>query len=475
MSGSQTARLERFTRTPRELSFQFSYDGENISTHYCYEQINFLALEQRYSSAILQRVYALIAALELTKFANLRCQQCDLGELSEAFSPGVAVPWSTIVNRVWAEWRYHHSAPLVPPPELICRGTPSHSSIVLSGAGVATLAFCGGGKDSLLSMRLLEAGGIPFSSFSYSRTCYGSQDQQHRLMSGLASTSSATRHHRLWINDSFHHFCKQRYAAGAVVGGITEAETPLSVAAALPYALAFNYTDLVVGHERSADSGNGLFDGNGQEINHQWGKSFEAELLLNELVRNHVISGISYFSPLKPIHDSVIFTMLRDYQTEIGLTHSCNVSKPWCGRCAKCCYVLSGFFAYLDDLPPGLEAVPALLDEPNNQPLLAALAGRGSHRPFECVGEAGEMLLALALCARKGLRLSKALDAAASEADLVSLIDRYTAVAMNQHLMPASVQAKLLPLLQQGAHSARTFLLNRLGLDEWQHARDAAG
>ena len=61
-------------------------------------------------------------------------------------------------------------------------------------------------------------------------------------------------------------------------------------------------------HEASANAAN--LEWNGEPVNHQWGKSWAAETLLDHYVREHVLANVHYFSVLAPVHDEVIFELL---------------------------------------------------------------------------------------------------------------------------------------------------------------------
>ena len=180
-------------------------------------------------------------------------------------------------------------------------------------------------------------------------------------------------------------------------------ETPSSVFAALPLVLALGYRHLIVAHERSADVGNLAWERTGEDVNHQWGKSFAAERLLDGYLRRHLLADVSYFSLLKPLWDVTIFNLLRAEGAAVRSTHSCSIAKPWCERCPKCAYVGLGFHAYLDDAVVDGLFTANLFDRPQNLEHYRGLLGLGRHKPFECVGEIAESRLAFELCRRRGL------------------------------------------------------------------------
>src|SRR5690606_7625309 len=123
----------------------------------------------------------------------------------------------------------------------------------------------------------------------------------------------------------------------------------------------------------------------GEEINHQWGKSLAAERLLAAYVRDHLCADVDVFSLLMPIHDVVIFALLRADQGDLAATHSCNLRKPWCLRCPKCAYVWLGCRAHLDRAAVDAVFAEDLLEVADNHRHFTMLLGLGEHTPFECV------------------------------------------------------------------------------------------
>jgi len=233
---------------------------------------------------------------------------------------------------------------------------------------------------------------------------------------------------------------------------ITAAETPASVFAALPLALARGYRHLVLAHEASANSGNLMWGATGEQVNHQWGKSFEAERLLDQYVRSELLE-IGYWSILQPIHDEVIFELLSRDAELAPLTHSCNIAKPWCGTCAKCAYVWLQMAAHL---PPAIvDATFAgrnLGELPENERWFRELLGLAEHSPFECVGSPAEARLALGLLPARGPRLS-ALATEVGSIDTRTLALPFLGVS-DRHAIPAQLSPAILPLLRDAARTA---------------------
>ena len=252
-------------------------------------------------------------------------------------------------SNVWAQWRWEHQLPDYVPDFVDAAGVSVAPTHVPAGP-VELLAFCGGGKDSLVALKLLERAGLPFATLGYSHSIYGASAPQHALLDRVADRTARVRAERQWIIDDFLDAPVTRLRPELGVHSITAAETPASVFAALPIALSRGYRHLVLAHEASANSGNLTWGTTGEEVNHQWGKSFEAERMLDQYVQQELVD-VGYWSVLQPIHDEVIFELLSRDAELAPLTHSCNIAKPWCGTCAKCAYVWLQMSAHL---PPDI-------------------------------------------------------------------------------------------------------------------------
>jgi hypothetical protein len=237
------------------------------------------------------------------------------------------------------------------------------------------------------------------------------------------------------------------------VRSLLAAETPASVFAALPIALARGYRGLVVAHEASANASN--LEWNGEPVNHQWGKGWDAEQLLDGYVRRALVANLRYFSVLQPIHDEVIFELLARDPELAALTHSCNLRKPWCGACAKCAYVWLQFAAHLPADVVHRTFGADLGERPDNERWFREMLGLADHTPFECVGSAPEARLALTLARARGFagpRLAS-YAAAVGPVDVAALAAPLTTVGAD-HGMPAHVAAGVTPQLRAAAASA---------------------
>ena len=159
---------------------------------------------------------------------------------------------------------------------------------------------------------------------------------------------------------------------------------------------------------------------------------------------------------LKPVHDVLIFSALREALPAVPAAHSCNVDKPWCLRCAKCAYVWVNYLAYL---PPAVVTATFgdenLLDVPANQIWFEQMLGLGEHTPFECIGQIDEARLAFELLRRRGvagMAMERFTDAIQTF-DAQATFDRLIEVAVDHHAMPTQIADRVVPVLERLSRS----------------------
>ena len=428
-SGMELA-LSAWSRGRHQLAFSYKFDDLFFSTSYWYEHVDFYDLEDRHGADRMRNLYFHIAAFDINKFASLRPDVLSWGDFADLATPEFSDLWHEILENVWAQWRYENNDPHYKGPYFeTASQTASPGRLSVNPGEVDVLAFCGGGKDSLATMKLCERGGVSFDALTYSNTCYGDSGWQHDLCGELLDRADARHRRRLWVFDDFLGSPVLRLSSDSAT--LTAAETPSSVFAAIPFALQHGYRYFQLGHERSADTGQTTWDATGEEINHQWGKSGDAETLVNDYIQNRLVDGLCYFSILKPVHDVVIFNLLRKDLGSVKYAHSCNMRKPWCCKCPKCAYVWLNYMAWL----PAEIVVSAfgdvnLFDVDENQSTFLELAGAGQCLPFECVGSEQESRLAFELCRLKGIG-GKAMDAYQAlklPVDPHAVLEKYAAV-----------------------------------------------
>ena len=288
-----------------------------------------------------------------------------------------------------AEFAYRVGLPGLLTPEISVSGGfakpwPANSHLTPAGDPLVPI---GGGKDSVVTVELLASARMHPVQFAVN---------PNRVIERVARVKghpliSATRvidPHLLELN-----------ASGALNGHVPV--TAMNSLIALVQARLVGFGPVVMSLEASASEAT-LFWGD-VPVNHQWSKSTEAEQLLHDVLGPQAgLSAGAYFSILRPYSELQIaryFSNLREYHPVIN---SCNRAfrqgvddARWCANCDKCRFIfliLSPFLA-----PSALTRMFAdnLLDNPDQLEGYRALLGLHEHRPFECVGEQAESMVAL--------------------------------------------------------------------------------
>jgi len=138
----------------------------------------------------------------------------------------------------------------------------------------------------------------------------------------------------------------------------------------------------------------------GQNINHQYSKSFQFEKDFRNYVAAFINEDLNYFSFLRPLHEIQIAYLFSKFPQYYKIFKSCNVGSKtdiWCCNCPKCLFsfiILSPFIP-LENLRDIFGE--NLLDKASLRPLLNKLTGTDPVKPFECIGTVEEVNIALAM------------------------------------------------------------------------------
>ena len=178
--------------------------------------------------------------------------------------------------------------------------------------------------------------------------------------------------------------------------GYLNGHTPFSAMVAfLSYTVAFmNGTRYIaLSNENSANESNV----DGENINHQYSKSFEFENDFRVYCQKYLkAQNVEYFSFLRPISELQIAFLFSKFKKYHKIFKSCNVGskqKPWvwCGNCPKCLFVYTILspFINMDELIDifGVD----LFDKKELLETFIELCGFGEIKPFECVGTYSEV------------------------------------------------------------------------------------
>jgi UDP-N-acetyl-alpha-D-muramoyl-L-alanyl-L-glutamate epimerase len=168
-------------------------------------------------------------------------------------------------------------------------------------------------------------------------------------------------------------------------------------------AVATGRGGVVMSNEHSASVANLVRDG--REVNHQWSKSFAAEILLAGALSEAVGPDLVVASFLRDRSELWVaraFANLVDYHPVFRSCNRAFAQEPdrratrWCLECDKCLFValVLAPFVPRGNLAAMLGGEP--LADPERAEQLRTLVGLGErHKPFECVGDPDESAVAL--------------------------------------------------------------------------------
>nr|WP_041842026.1 hypothetical protein [Actinoplanes friuliensis] len=250
------------------------------------------------------------------------------------------------------------------------------------------LSAVGGGKDSIVTLEILRAAGFDPVPFSVNPNPV---IVNVNAASGLPALAARRK-----LDPRLFELNK----AGALNGHIpvTAINSLIAIATAALHGLG----PVVMSNERSASDPNLVW--NGHEINHQWSKGVEAEGLLRAAVTAHTGITEPYFSLLRSLSELHIAQLFARYTAYDDVVTSCNkafkLHDPtvrWCGDCPKCRFVALAMAPSMSRDRLTHIFGRDLFADPAQVPGYLELLGIDAHKPFECVGEVEESLVALTM------------------------------------------------------------------------------
>jgi hypothetical protein len=164
----------------------------------------------------------------------------------------------------------------------------------------------------------------------------------------------------------------------------------------------YGYDTIAMAVERSASEETVMVGG--VPVNHQYSKSLDFEILLQELISSAIDPDLRYGSALRPYSELAVARAFAGLTEFHGTFCSCNtvfrqtagVEDRWCGDCPKCRFVGLMLAPFIE--PDALTAIIGrdMFAEPEQVPGFAALMS-DDDKPFECVGERRESAAAMSM------------------------------------------------------------------------------
>ncbi|WDR05050.1 hypothetical protein PSQ90_12205 [Devosia rhodophyticola] len=238
----------------------------------------------------------------------------------------------------------------------------------------------GGGKDSLVSVELLQAAGIDFTPFAV--------NPKGPILTSVAKIGTSP----IYVNRKLDPEMIRLSGLPGFLNGHVPSTAINSMIAAL-CALLFGYNRIVLSNERSASEGNVEFDG--RQANHQHSKSLDFERLIARTLADATNGTLQYFSLLRPYSEARIAALFARQTRYDKVFSSCNRNfrlsghdgPLWCGECPKCHFVFLIFAPVMDKQRLIDIFGRNLLDDPDHETSFRELTGLAGQKPWECVGE----------------------------------------------------------------------------------------
>jgi hypothetical protein len=298
-----------------------------------------------------------------------------------------AALFTAVYTKGLAEYAYRNDLPyvldlVVDVPSLTPAASPVHN------ADLRPLSAVGGGKDSIVTLEILRAAGLDPVPFSVN---------PNQVIAGVNAASGLPA---LAARRRLDPRLFELNAAGALNGHIpvTAINSLIAVATAAWHGLG----PVVMSNERSASDPNLIW--NGHEVNHQWSKGVAAEGLLRAAVTAHAGLTEPYFSLLRTLSELHIARLFAHYRAYDDSVTSCNrafklhdPTARWCGDCPKCRFVFLALAPFMPRERLAHIFGRDLFADEGQVPGFKELLGVDAHKPFECVGEVAESVVALAM------------------------------------------------------------------------------
>ena len=257
----------------------------------------------------------------------------------------------------------------------------------------------GGGKDSIVTAKLLKAQNKDFDLFTV-----GTSEIQEGVANLIGKKPILIKRE---LDSKLFELNKEK--------GVYNGHIPISVIYAflgLLGSVLYDYRSVIVGNEKSANYGNVAYLG--EVVNHQWSKSEELEKMFQDYIKKFITPDIYYYSILRKLSELEITGEFVKYSKYFKIFSSCNRNfkilkrvqddnwRKWCGKCSKCLFVFTLFAAFL----PKEQVLDIfgknLFEDKSLLTLFKELLGIKNFKPFECVGTPEEVNEALEKISERG-------------------------------------------------------------------------
>jgi UDP-N-acetyl-alpha-D-muramoyl-L-alanyl-L-glutamate epimerase len=267
-------------------------------------------------------------------------------------------------------------------------GFPAPTAVSLS-TKEGCLVPVGGGKDSAVTMGLLNRSDIEFTPFAVN---------PRKAVRDTINAAGIPAGKTVVFRRKLDPLLLELNSRGFLNG-----HTPFSALLAFTSATAAALTGLkhvVLSNEASADEPTVA----GTEVNHQYSKSLEFETDFRLYLHQYIGTDVNYFSLLRPLREidiAAIFAGFEEYHTVFRSCNAGSKTDSWCCKCPKCLFTYIILSPFLSSEKLSEFFGNNIMDDISLKPCLDELTGISETKPFECIGTIDEVNLALQLTLKK--------------------------------------------------------------------------
>lgn len=377
MSKYQTFRFKsyEFNSQSKTLRLNYGYDNELSFTETFTFDFDFVDYGQEALDRACQLVF-FIAGVSYYKAFLAPEILVEAGQIDEQ----LAAFLSETYQKGLGEFFYVNQ--LDPRTSITFPTTTDQTLNMLSINGQGSLVGIGGGKDSLVSVEILQ------NKTEMTTWSVGHKSQLEPLVQRIGLP-------HLWIERQWDPQLLDLNAQGAYNGHVPISALFASVGTVA--AVLSGKRDVVVSNEYSANEETLQYKG--VEINHQYSKSSAFEESYQKVLGRLFGESVRYYSLLRPFSELRICEMFAAtaFEKYKDVFSSCNRAfvhtsneMSWCGECPKCAFVFLALTPFIERTE--LEKIwgKNLLLEPTLEPMYRQLLGIEGDKPLECVGEVKE-------------------------------------------------------------------------------------
>lgn len=390
--------FESFSFNRGLASFRYSFDGKyNFE-----EKVRFeFDTESNISETTLDR--ALFLAFILIGTSYYKCFPVKEVDLSVSLDQWQAKFFNDAYNLGLGQFAYENNLDV----NNLVEFTSSCASNQIDNqdyVGEGALCLQSGGKDSLLLASLLAKNKNNFTGLYVS----SKPGVKPKLLENLELQDDLIVIERTLDLEGLRQASKN----GGLNGHVPV--TYIIQSLALVQAILMGKKDvlLAIGHEGIEDN----VKINGKVVNHQWSKTYGAEVAFNDYVSRYISPCIRVGSPIRLYSELYIAELFVKYNwAKYGhLFSSCNKANYsqghdnsnllWCGECPKCAnsFLLFAPFVSEEELVKIFGGNNLLSNKELVETYQSMLDDNSKLRPFECIGETKELEKAYQMALENG-------------------------------------------------------------------------